>query len=334
MESDARPDPDALLLAAAREGKGRRKRYLAAAPGVGKTWQMLDDAARRRAAGVDVVAGVIETHGRAGTAAKIGDIQLLPRRKVSYRGQTLEEFDLDGALARRPALLLVDELAHTNAPGSRHNKRWEDVAELLAAGIDVWATLNVQHLESLNDSIARITGIRVTETLPDRVLEMADEIELVDVTPAELRERLARGEIYRADVAGRALEGFFREGNLAALREIALRRAAQHVDRDVTHYMRRRAIPGPWPAGERVLALLGADEEARAVVRYAKRLADALHAPRIALHFERPEGRERAEDVLALAGQLGAETETRPAADIVADMVAQAARALNRSRSG
>ena len=207
--------------------------FLGSAPGVGKTWEMLVQARRRIAEGIDVLAGVIETHGRAGTEAELRGVPVLPMRAVPYRGQVLQEFDLDAALARRPGLLLVDELAHTNAPGSRHAKRWEDVEELLAAGLDVWATLNVQHLESLNEDVARITGVRVAETLPDRVLEQADEIELIDVPPAELRQRLREGRIYRPDNAQRALDGFFREGNLAALREIALRRAAQHVDDDL-----------------------------------------------------------------------------------------------------
>ncbi|MEO8713858.1 MAG: sensor histidine kinase KdpD [Acetobacteraceae bacterium] len=314
---DTRPDPDALLITAAREGKGRLKVFLGAAPGVGKTWAMLAAARRLRAEGKDVVIGLVETHGRAETAAQIGDLPVLPRKHFPYRGQDLEEFDVDAALALRPAILLVDELAHTNAPGSRHNKRWEDVAELLEAGNDVWATLNVQHLESLNDAVARITGVRVSETLPDRVMEMADSIEFIDLPPAELRRRLAEGYVYRPDVAKRALEGFFREGNLAALREIGLRAAAQRVDRDVRDYMRQNAIPGPWPAGERVLALIGNDATAGAVVRQAKRLADALNAPWIALHIERDEGGETIGQTMEMAAQLGAEVEARAGADIV-----------------
>ena len=211
----------------------------------------------------------------------------------------------------------MDELAHTNAPGSRHAKRWEDVAELVTAGLHVWATLNIQHLESLNDDVARITGVRVAETLPDRVLEMADEIELIDVTPADLRERLREGRIYRPDTAKRALEGFFKEGNLAALREIALRRAAAHVDTDVRDWMRRTGVSGPWPAGERVLALIGADAASEAVVRQAKRLADALHAPWTALHVERDSSITEARPALALATQLGAEVQIRAGPDLV-----------------
>jgi two-component system sensor histidine kinase KdpD len=314
---DIRPDPDALIAAAAREGRGQLKVFLGAAPGVGKTWEMLSQARRRAAEGHNVLAGVIETHGRAETQAQIGDLPILPRLQVPYRGQTLEEFDLDAALLRRPGLLLVDELAHTNAPGSRHNKRWEDVEELLAAGLDVWATLNVQHLESLNDDVARITGVRVTETLPDRVLEGANEIELIDVPPSELRSRLGDGRIYKGETARRALEGYFKEGNLAALREIALRRTAEKVDGDVRGWMRDNRISGPWPAGERILALVGPNAGGEAVVRHAKRLSEALHAPWIALHVERPAKPSDCRAAMALASQLGAETEVRSGADLV-----------------
>jgi two-component system, OmpR family, sensor histidine kinase KdpD len=311
VADETRPDPDALLIAAAREGKGTLRVFLGAAPGVGKTWEMLTAARRLRADGRDVVVGLVETHDRPETQAQVGDLPVLPRKPITYRGRILEEFDLDAALARHPDLLLVDELAHSNVPGSRHNKRWEDVAELLEAGVNVWATLNVQHLESLNDLVARITGIRVSETLPDRVLEMADEIEFVDLSPADLRARLQEGRVYRPDVARRALEGFFREGNLAALREIALRQAAQRVDRDVRDYMLRNAIQGPWPAGDRVLALVGSDEQAEAVVRHAKRLAESLRAPWIALHFERADIPDEPRLALDTAAQLGAEVESR-----------------------
>ena len=325
---DNRPDPDALIAAAAREARGRLKVFLGAAPGVGKTWEMLVQARRRLAEGVDVVAGVIETHGRAETEAQTAGLPLLPRRDVLYRGQILQEFDSDAALARRPGLLLVDELAHTNAPGSRHAKRWEDVEELVAAGLHVWATLNVQHLESLNEDVARITGVRVNETLPDRVLEAADEIELIDVTPAELRTRLADGRIYRADTAKRALDGYFKEGNLAALREIALRKAAEHVDEDVRTWMRATGVSGPWPAGERVLALIGPDAAGEAVVRHAKRLADALHAPWTVLHVEQPAEAPHSRPSLALAQGLGADVETRGGADM-AGIAIEVARARN-----
>jgi two-component system sensor histidine kinase KdpD len=334
MPEQGRPDPDALIasLAQDEDPRGRLKIFLGAAPGVGKTWEMLNQARRRAGEGLNVLAGIIETHGRAETQAQLADLKLLPRRQVPYRGQMLEEFDLDGALAARPGLLLVDELAHTNAPGSRHAKRWEDVAELLAAGIPVWATLNVQHLESLNDDVARITGIRPTETLPDRVLEMADEIELVDVSPAALRARLKEGKIYQSETAQRALDGFFKEGNLSALREIALRRTAAHVDEDVQHWMRRSGVAGPWPAAERIVALIGPDAAAEAVVRQAKRLADALHAPWIALHIERTGGQGGAlvRAPLNLASQLGAELDLRASSsgDLVGALL-DAARGVN-----
>jgi two-component system sensor histidine kinase KdpD len=314
----SRPDPDALLAMAQREGRGRLKVFLGAAPGVGKTMEMLTEARRRRDGGTEVLVGIVETHGRAETAAAIGDLPILPRARISYRDQELEEFDLDAALARRPGILLLDELAHSNAPGSRHPKRWQDVEELRAAGIEVWTTMNVQHLESLSDAVARITGVRVAETVPDRVLAEADAVELIDIPPAELIERMRQGRIYRPDQANRALRGFFREGNLAALREMALRRTAERVDADVTGYMRANAIAGPWPAGDRVMALVGADPSAETVVREARRVADALKAPLVALHVEQPTADPAADagPALRLAERLGAETETIAAADL------------------
>jgi two-component system sensor histidine kinase KdpD len=317
MMRDSRPDPDALLANLQPDTRGRLKIFLGAAPGVGKTWEMLVAANHKREAGLDVVAGLIETHGRAGTIEEIGGLEILPRCKIPYRGQTLEEFDLDAALARKPALLLIDELAHTNAPGLRHTKRWQDVREIIDAGIDVWTTLNIQHLESLNDPVARITGVRVAETIPDTVLDLADEIELVDLPPAELRTRLQEGKIYRQDVASRALGQFFREGNLGALREMALRRVAQRVDKDVTRYMRAQAIPGPWPASERVLALIGPDASADNVVRHAARLADALKAPLIAFHVERQDDNANVQHALDLTVQLGGTVATTTTSDTV-----------------
>ncbi len=325
-----RPDPDALLQLAAREGHGRLKVFLGAAPGVGKTFEMLVQARRRRLGGTDVVAGLIETHGRAETEEQLADLERLPRRSLAYRGQALEEFDLDAALARQPQVLLLDELAHSNAPGSRHPKRWQDVAALREAGIEVWTTVNVQHLESLSDAVARITGVRVTETVPDAVLAGADAVELVDIPPAELLDRLRQGRVYRPDQARRALQGFFREGNLAALRELALRRTADRVDADVSGYMRAHAIPGPWPSGDRVLALVGADASAEGVVRHAWRVAEMLRAPLVALHVEVP-GQADAVDpapALDLAEGLGAEVERVAAADL-AGAILEAARSRN-----
>jgi two-component system sensor histidine kinase KdpD len=307
-DEPARPDPDALLPLAAREGRGRLKVFLGAAPGVGKTFEMLVQGRRRRLGGADVVVGLVETRGRAETQAQIADLPVLPRARIEYRGQSLEEFDLDAALACRPQILLLDELAHTNAPGSRHPKRWMDVEELRQAGIEVWTTMNVQHLERLSDAVARITGVRVAETVPDRALAEADAVELIDIPPAELLERLRQGKVYRPDQAERALRGFFREGNLAALREMALRRTAERVDADVTGWMRANAVAGPWPAGDRVMALVGADPGAEAVVREARRIADALKAPLVALHVERPNAPQDGGDAtpaLQLAERLG-----------------------------
>ncbi len=307
----ARPSPEALLALARQEGRGRLKVFLGAAPGVGKTYEMLTEARRRALGGADVVVGLVETHGRAETAAQVAGLEVLPRARLPYRGQVLEEFDLDAALARRPAIVVLDELPHSNAPGSRHPKRWQDAEELRAAGIEVWTAMNVQHLESLSEAVARITGVRVAETVPDHVLAGADAVELIDIPPGELLERLRQGKVYRPDQAARALKGFFREGNLAALREMALRRTAERVDADVTGYMRANAIAGPWPAGERVMVLVGGDPSAEVVVHHARRIADALRAPLVALHVEQPAkpGGDPG-PALRLAESLGAETET------------------------
>jgi two-component system sensor histidine kinase KdpD len=319
-----RPDPDALLAMAAREGRGALKVFLGAAPGVGKTMEMLAEGRRRHEVGTDVLIGLVETHGRAETEAAIGSLPILPRRSFAYHGRTLEEFDLDAALARHPAILLLDELAHSNAPGSRHAKRWQDVEELCLAGIEVWTTMNVQHLESSAEAVARVTGIRVAETVPDAVLKSADAVELVDIPPAELLERMRAGKIYRPAQAERAMRGFFKEGSLAALRELALRRTAERVDADVTAWMRRQAVPGPWPVGERVLALIPGGEAAAPILQQARRIADALHAPLLALHVEQPGGDADPGPGIALAQSLGADTEVTTAADLPAAILAHA----------
>jgi two-component system sensor histidine kinase KdpD len=287
---------------------------------------MLAEARRRAAGGDDVLIGIVETHGRAETQAALGDLPVLPRARLDYRGQVLEELDLDAALARRPRILLLDELAHSNAPGSRHPKRWQDVEELRDAGIEVWTTMNVQHLESLSEAVARITGVRVAETVPDRVLAEADAIELIDIPPADLIERMRQGKVYRPDQAARALRGFFREGNLAALREMALRRTAERVDADVTGYMRANAIAGPWPAGDRVMALVGPDPAAEAVIRAARRIADALKAPLIALHVEQPSAPATGDPASAMqvAESLGAVAETIVATDLPSAILREA----------
>ena len=252
-EADKRPSPDALLEEALRETRGRLKIFLGAAPGVGKTYAMLSAARARRADGTDVLIGVVETHGRAETQALVAGFEAIPLRRIAFKGRVLEEMDLDAILARKPGIALVDELAHTNAPESRHPKRWLDVEELLAAGIDVWTTLNIQHVESLNDVVARITRIRVRETVPDRIIERADDIEVVDITPDDLLQRLKDGKVYVRETASRALGHYFSRGNLTALRELALRGAAARVDAELLSHMQANAIAGPWAAGERVL---------------------------------------------------------------------------------
>src|ERR1700674_885795 len=256
MPADAahRGSPDALLALAKKEGRGRLKIYLGAAPGVGKTYAMLTAARTAKVEGREVVAGLVETHGRRETELLVEGLEVLPRKPIVYRNQIMKEFDLDAALARRPSLLLVDEYAHTNVPGSRHPKRWQDIEELLAAGIDVWSTLNIQHLESLNDVVQKITHVRVRETVPDGVFENANEIILVDLPSDELLKRLAEGKVYVQDTAARAIESFFKPQNLTALRELALRRAAERIDADLIERMQAQAIEGPWAAGERILS--------------------------------------------------------------------------------
>ncbi len=333
--TDRRPSPDALLKEAQKTSRGRLKIFLGAAPGVGKTYEMLSAAGRRRREGIDVVVGVVETHGRAETEALTAGLEIVPRRVIPYRGQSLTEMDLDAILARRPGLVLVDELAHTNAPGSRHPKRYMDVEELLAAGIDVYSTLNIQHVESLNDVVARITRIRVRETIPDSVIERADDIELIDLTPDDLIQRLKDGKVYVPAQAERAVRHYFQPGNLTALRELALRRTAQRVDNQMVDYMRSHAIEGPWPAGERVLVCLQGGPRATATVRHAKRLADQLRAPWSAINIETARvGRISAAEqdsvveALRLAQQLGGEPVLIPGED-VADSIIDYARANN-----
>src|SRR6202163_2027280 len=285
-EREGRPSPEALLAAAKQEGRGRLKIFLGAAPGVGKTYEMLLAAQARRRDGIDVVVGVVEAHGRRETEALLEGLEVIPRQQVEYKGHLLAEMDLDAILKRRPQLVLVDELAHTNAPGSRHPKRYLDVEEIIAAGIDVFATLNIQHVESLNDVVAKITRIRVRETVPDSIIDRADDIELVDLTPDDLIQRLKEGKVYLPRQAERATRHYFQPGNLTALRELSLRRTAQRVDAQMVDYMRAHAIAGPWAAGERVLVCVNEDPSGAAVVRYARRLADRLRAPWAAIHIE------------------------------------------------
>jgi two-component system sensor histidine kinase KdpD len=329
MTSDLvqRASPDALLARAKREGRGHLKIFLGAAPGVGKTYAMLTAARNEKAGGRDVVAGLIETHGRIETERLTADLETLPRNPVVYRNQVMKEFDIDAALVRRPSLLLVDEYAHTNVPGSRHPKRWQDIDELLQAGIDVWTTLNIQHLESLNDVVQKITKVRVRETVPDTVFDKADDIVLVDFPPDELLKRLAEGKIYVEDTAARAVDNFFRPQNLTALRELALRRAAERIDSELIERMQAQAIEGPWAAGERILACIGPDPISPTVVRSAKRLADLMNAPWLAVTVERPganpdgPARQRLDEALNLAKSLGAETQTLTGSDMPAELL-------------
>jgi two-component system sensor histidine kinase KdpD len=338
-QSDQRPSPDALLEAARREERrsGRLKIFVGAAPGVGKTYEMLQQARARKQDGYDVAVGIVETHGRKETQALLDGLEILPRKHLEYKGQPLEEIDLDAMIARHPQIALVDELAHTNAPGSRHPKRYLDVEELLNHGIDVYTTVNIQHIESLNDIVAQITHVRVRETVPDSVFDRADAIELVDLTPDDLIERLKEGKVYVPKQAERALEHYFSPGNLTALRELALRRTADRVDEQLLTHMQAHAIPGPWAAGERVLVCISEDPRAAGLVRYAKRLADRLHAPFTALCVETRRSlqwseveRDRVADTLRLAEALGGEAITVPGGDrSIADDVISFAQANN-----
>jgi two-component system sensor histidine kinase KdpD len=320
-DPEQRPSPEALLEAARREERrsGRLKIFVGAAPGVGKTYEMLQQARARKQDGYDIVVGVVETHGRKETEALLEGLEIIPRKRLDYKGQSLEEMDLDAIVARHPQIVLVDELAHTNAPGSRHPKRYLDIEELLHRGIDVYTTVNIQHIESLNDVVAQITHVRVRETVPDSVFDRADAIELVDLTPDDLIERLKEGKVYVPKQAERALEHYFSPGNLTALRELALRRTAERVDEQLLTHMQAHAIPGPWAAGERLLVCVSEDPRAAGLVRYAKRLADRLHAPFTAFNVETrrslqwtEEERDRVADTLRLAEVLGGEAITLP----------------------
>src|ERR1700745_2451760 len=338
-DPEKRPSPDALLEAARRENTqaGRLKIFVGASPGVGKTYEMLLSAHARKKAGADVVVGVVETHGRAETEALLHGLEVLPRKRIEYRDQRIEEMDLDALIARHPQIALVDELAHTNAPGSRHPKRYLDVEELLSRGIDVYTAVNIQHIESLNDVVAQITHVRVRETVPDSVFNKADAIELIDLTPDDLIQRLKEGKVYVPKQAERALEHYFSPGNLTALRELALRRTADRVDEQLLNHMQANAIAGPWAAGDRILVCVSEDPRAAGLVRYAKRLADRVHAPWTAISIETrrslqltDEQRDRLADTLRLAEALGAEALTIPGVERrIADDIISFAQANN-----
>jgi two-component system, OmpR family, sensor histidine kinase KdpD len=316
-----RPDPDTLLAKvdqeASRKRRGKLKIFFGMVAGVGKTYAMLEAAQACRREQLDVVIGIVETHDRAETEALLTGLESLPRRRLEYRNTTLHEFDLDAALARRPALILVDELAHSNAPGSRHQQRYQDVEELLRAGIDVYSTMNVQHIESLNDIVAQITGVHVRETVPDSLIDEADEVALIDLPPDDLLQRLKEGKVYVPEQASRALQGFFRKGNLIALRELALRCTADRVDAEMRDYRERYAIVDTWPVRERILVGIGPGPMAEKLVRAGKRLAGALHAEWLVAYVETPKlmhlpqsEREIVLRSLQLAARLGVETLT------------------------
>lgn len=335
MNDTPRPDPDQLLARVSKseadKRRGRLKIFFGASPGVGKTFGMLAAARALQREGVDVVAGYVEPHERPETRALMEGLPVLPLRELLHRERSLHEFDLDAALARRAAITLVDELAHSNAPGSRHAKRWQDVEELLDAGLDVWSTLNVQHLESLNDVVARITGVQVRETLPDPVFEQAAEVELIDLPPEELLARLEAGRVYLPEQARKATQSFFRKGNLIALRELALRAMAERVDADVRDWRGLHAGQGVWPVRERVLVALGPHSDVEALVRTGKRLAARLHAPWEVVYVETPRlqrlpdtAREKLLRCLGLAETLGATATTLSGHDIAGTLLAHA----------
>jgi two-component system sensor histidine kinase KdpD len=326
-----RPSPDALLEKARQEDGGRLKIFLGAAPGVGKTYEMLVSGRAKRADGVDVVIGAVETHGRRETQALLEGFEIIPRSTIEYKGRILEEMNIDAILARRPGLVLVDELAHTNAAGSRHPKRYFDVKELLDRGIDVFATLNIQHLESLNDVVSQITRVRIRETVPDSIIDAADDVEIVDLTPDDLIKRLEEGKVHMPKTAERALTNYFTPGNLTALRELALRRTAQRVDDQLLTHMQANAISGPWAAGERVLVSIDHHPRCAALVRYGARMAARLRAPWAAVYVETNRSinlteieRDAIAATLRLAGQLGGEAITIPGRDIAEELVRHA----------
>jgi two-component system, OmpR family, sensor histidine kinase KdpD len=329
MTHDNRPNPDALLAEVQREQRGRLKIFLGMAPGVGKTYEMLTAGRKKKNDGIDVVIGLVETHGRKETLALVEGFEVLPRHVITYEGRELGEFDLDAMLRRRPKIALVDELAHSNVVGARHPKRYQDVEELLDAGIDVYTTLNVQHVESLNDIIAQITRVRVRETVPDDVLDAADEIELIDLTPTELIERLREGKVYGGDGGERALAGYFTPSNLTALRELALRRTAERVDDQLRQHRLRQGIRDVWAAGENVLVCINESPHSEQLVRAARRLADRLNAPWTALYLETERGRrlndgaqDRVAATLRLAEELGADSRILPARiDLAQDLL-------------
>ena len=332
-----RPDPDALLRRVLAEeaelARGKLKVFFGATAGVGKTYAMLGAAHEQQNDGLDVIIGWVETHGRAETEALLEGLRTLPPRMVEHRGTTLREFDLDAALVRRPQLILMDELAHTNAPGSRHPKRWQDVKELLKAGINVYTTVNVQHLECLNDVVAQITGVRVSETVPDSVLEQADDVELIDLPPDDLLQRLKDGKVYMPEQAQHAIQNFFRKGNLIALRELALRRTAERVDQQMEVYRRDHAVVRTWPAAETIMVCVNMKPRGPRLVRAARTMATGLHAKWMAVYVQTPRhlrmpqaDRDRVNQTLRLAELLGAETVVLSGTNVAQELLSYARR--------
>jgi two-component system sensor histidine kinase KdpD len=339
-EKDVRPDPDALLKEITRDDvkKGRLKIFLGYAPGVGKTFAMLNDAHVLKKRGIDVVVGIVETHKRADTEALLADMEMMPRKTIEYKGLPVSEMDLDAILARRPAVVLVDELAHTNIDGSRHPKRYQDIQELLENGIDVHTTVNIQHFESMNDAVAKITGVRMQETLPDTFFDRTDEVQVVDIPWEELIQRLKEGKVYFPQQAQRAIDNFFQRGNLFALRELMLTLVARKMDSELINYMRARAIPGPWPATEKLVVCIAASPYAKQLIRRAYAIAKDTHAEWYAVYvlptgFTEPSGRAKVylTDALNLAEELGAKIMTL-SGDDVADEIIRFARGNNITR--
>src|SRR6267142_1353597 len=325
MSEAERPDPDAILARMKREEtaatRGKLKIFFGMSPGVGKTYAMLQAVRQKQADGREVVVGIVETHGRKETETLLEGLPIMPRAQLEYRGTTLNEMDIDAILTWHPGLAVVDELAHTNAPGSRHPKRYQDVFELLDAGIDVYTTLNVQHVASRSDTVRQISGVTVSETVPDSVLDLADEMVLIDLTPEQLRDRLAEGKVYLGERAAWAAQNFFRESNLTALREMALRLVAEHVDRDLRDIMSEEKIVGPWKSGDRLLVAVSASPYSERLIRYTRRLAASMEASWIVANIEQPrvlseEEQSRLTRYLALARQLGAEVISTPGTDI------------------
>jgi two-component system sensor histidine kinase KdpD len=287
-EIEARPNAEVLLAKLEQAQHARLRIYIGAAPGVGKTYQMLEDALLLRQQGYDVVVGFVETYGRAGTEAKIGDLEVVPRKKIEYRSVILEEMDVDRIIARKPEICLVDELAHTNVPGSKNRKRYEDVLDLLGEGISIFTAVNIQHLETLNDAVARSSGVRVRETVPDSFLKRADEVVNVDVTIDELRTRLRQGKIYKPEKVEQALTNFFRKGNLSTLRELALRAVAEEVGSKAAQYRSREGLD-PAPIPEKVMVCISSNQTAKKLLRAGSRIAGRLGAIWYAVYVETPE---------------------------------------------